>query len=97
MAGVVRGHREVARVLASSFELIVCDDGSTDGTWELVKQLAQTNPVIVAHEQSFEPFTESIRRVYSMPTVNMQKMATGGADSMPTRFMFNPRAPSSPM
>lgn len=33
MAGVVRGHREVARALASSFELIVCDDGSTDGTW----------------------------------------------------------------
>ena len=33
MAGVVRGHRDAARALASSFELIVCDDGSTDGTW----------------------------------------------------------------
>jgi dolichol-phosphate mannosyltransferase len=33
VAGVVVGHRDVARSLASSFEIIVCDDGSTDGTW----------------------------------------------------------------
>src|SRR5207249_1170818 len=33
VAGVVAGHRDVARALASSFEIIVCDDGSTDGTW----------------------------------------------------------------
>jgi dolichol-phosphate mannosyltransferase len=33
VAGVVAGHRDVARSLVSTFEIIVCDDGSTDGTW----------------------------------------------------------------
>ncbi len=32
VGGVVAGHRDVARSLASSFEIVVCDDGSTDGT-----------------------------------------------------------------
>jgi glycosyltransferase involved in cell wall biosynthesis len=39
----------------------VLDNGSEDGTWEIVKQLAESNPAIVAHEQSFEPFDESVR------------------------------------
>src|SRR5207247_187967 len=33
VAGVVAGHRDTARALASSFEIIFCDDGSTDATW----------------------------------------------------------------
>ncbi|HEV8536713.1 MAG TPA: glycosyltransferase family 2 protein [Candidatus Limnocylindria bacterium] len=33
VAGVVNGHRDLARALAPDFEIIVCDDGSTDGTW----------------------------------------------------------------
>jgi len=33
VAGVIAGHRDVARSLVSTFEIIVCDDGSTDGTW----------------------------------------------------------------
>lgn len=33
VAGVVNGHGDVARALASSFEIVVCDDGSTDRTW----------------------------------------------------------------
>ena len=33
MAGVVAGHRDIARAPASSFEIIVFDDGNTDATW----------------------------------------------------------------
>lgn len=46
MAGVVRGHREAARALASSFELIVCDDGSTDGTWAYRASLCSRRLVV---------------------------------------------------
>jgi glycosyltransferase involved in cell wall biosynthesis len=41
--------------------IYVLDNGSDDGTWELVKQLEKQSSVIVAHEQTFEPFTEAIR------------------------------------
>jgi glycosyltransferase involved in cell wall biosynthesis len=41
--------------------IYVLDNGSEDGTWELVRRLARENRVIVAHEQSFAPFTEAIR------------------------------------
>jgi dolichol-phosphate mannosyltransferase len=44
VAGVVAGHRDVARSLASSFEIIVCDDGSTDGTWAALEASRETYP-----------------------------------------------------
>ncbi len=42
VAGVVAGHRDVARSLASSLEIIVCDDGSTDGTWAALEAARAT-------------------------------------------------------
>jgi len=41
--------------------IYVLDNGSDDGTWDVVKRLGRSDPVIVPHEQSFEPFTEFIR------------------------------------
>jgi glycosyltransferase involved in cell wall biosynthesis len=41
--------------------IYVLDNGSDDGTWELVKRMARENPAIVAHGRSLEPFTDSLR------------------------------------
>jgi glycosyltransferase involved in cell wall biosynthesis len=55
----------ITHTLRSAMEwcdaIYVLDNGSEDGTWEIVKQLAHSNPAIVAHERSSEPFTEFIR------------------------------------
>jgi glycosyltransferase involved in cell wall biosynthesis len=42
-------------------EIYVLDNGSEDGTWQLVKQMAQQNATIIAHGQAFEPFSISLR------------------------------------
>jgi glycosyltransferase involved in cell wall biosynthesis len=41
--------------------IFVLDNGSDDGTWQVIQQLAKRNRKIVPHGQSFEPFTEFIR------------------------------------
>ncbi|TMF59588.1 MAG: glycosyltransferase [Chloroflexi bacterium] len=41
VAGVVDGHREVGRHLAGTIEILVCDDGSTDGTGPRSPRLAR--------------------------------------------------------
>jgi hypothetical protein len=41
--------------------IYVLDNGSDDGTWELVKRMARENPAIVAHGRSSEPFTDFLR------------------------------------
>lgn len=44
-----------------SDKIIVLDNGSTDGTWEIVQQLSQTQPQIVAFGQYNGPFHIGLR------------------------------------
>ena len=65
MAGVVRGHREAARALASSFELIVCDDGSTDGTWaELQRSCDEVAELRLLRNPSRRGIPLTMKRLY---------------------------------
>ena len=66
MAGVVRGHRDAARSLASSFELIVCDDGSTDGTWaELQRSCAEVSELRLLRNPSRQGIPPTMKRLYA--------------------------------
>lgn len=66
MAGVVRGHREAARALASSFELIVCDDGSTDGTWaELQRSCLEVAELRLLRNPSRQGIPPTMKRLYA--------------------------------
>jgi glycosyltransferase involved in cell wall biosynthesis len=66
VAGVVRGHRDVARALASSVELIVCDDGSTDGTWaELQRSCAEIAELRLLRNPLRQGITATMKRLYA--------------------------------
>ena len=66
MAGVVRGHRDVARSLSSSFELIVCDDGSTDGTWaELQRTCMDVAELRLLRNPSRQGIPPTMKRLYA--------------------------------
>jgi dolichol-phosphate mannosyltransferase len=66
VAGVVNGHRDVARSLASDFEIIVCDDGSTDATWaELEKARAAVSELRLLRNPSREGIPFTMKRLYA--------------------------------
>jgi hypothetical protein len=41
--------------------IFVYDNGSTDGTWDIVNELAKTNPKIVPFKQEAKPFRDGLR------------------------------------
>jgi len=66
VAGVVRGHRDVARALASSVEVVVCDDGSTDGTWaELQRSCAEIAELRLLRNPKRLGIPATMKRLYA--------------------------------
>jgi len=66
VAGVVAGHRDTARALASSFEIIVCDDGSTDATWAALEaSRAATSELRLMRNPSRSGIPFSMKRLYA--------------------------------
>jgi len=66
VAGVVRGHRDVARALASTVEVIVCDDGSTDGTWaELRRSCAEIAELRLLRNPLRQGIPATMKRLYA--------------------------------
>ncbi|HEV8229063.1 MAG TPA: glycosyltransferase family 2 protein [Candidatus Limnocylindria bacterium] len=46
VAGVVRAHADMGRKIATGCEVLVCDDGSTDGTWRVLETVAHGDPSV---------------------------------------------------
>jgi glycosyltransferase involved in cell wall biosynthesis len=64
--GVIRGHAETARGLVGSFEIVCCDDGSTDGTSAALSAAAERCPeLIVLSNGTNRGIPATMRRLYA--------------------------------
>lgn len=66
VGGVVGGHAEAARTLATSFEIVCCDDGSTDGTRAAIAAAARDLPeVVMLVDDVNRGISATMRRLYA--------------------------------
>ncbi len=67
VGGVIRGHRDVASRVARDFEIIVCDDGSTDGTGAALAAAKGDVPelAVVTNERNLG-IPATMRRLYGL-------------------------------
>lgn len=67
VADVVRDHVRAGRALASSFEILVCDDGSTDSTWAVLDGLRPGIPELrLVRNPSNIGITRSMKRLFDV-------------------------------
>lgn len=67
VAAVVRDHAAMARRLVSSFEILVCDDGSTDATWPILEALRAEIPELgLIRNGTNLGITRSMKRLFGI-------------------------------
>lgn len=67
VAAVIRDHHAACRRLASHFEILVCDDGSTDATWEVIQALGAQLPELVPLRNPVNRgITPTMKRLFSL-------------------------------
>lgn len=65
VADVVRDHARACRLLAASFEILVCDDGSTDRTWAVLDALRAEVPALgLIRNDANIGITRSMKRLF---------------------------------
>lgn len=66
VAGVVSGHQKVAASIAAGFEIIVCEDGSSDGTWPALLEASGTIPELrLIRHQANLGIPRAMKRLYA--------------------------------
>jgi glycosyltransferase involved in cell wall biosynthesis len=69
VADVVRDHARAGRALGPSFEILVCDDGSTDPTWAVLERLRAEVPQLgLIRNQTNIGITRSMKRLFAAAT-----------------------------
>ena len=64
--GVVEGHAAEARGLGCSFEIVACDDGSTDGTWDALAATTVAVPELrVVRNDRNRGIPDTMKRLYA--------------------------------
>ena len=65
-AGVVEGNAAAARDLGCAFEILACDDGSSDGTRAALESAGRTVPELrVLHHASNRGIPDTMKRLYA--------------------------------
>lgn len=64
--GVVRTHQQMAASLARSFEIVVCDDGSSDGTWNALLAAREAVPELqLFRHETNQDIPATMKRLYA--------------------------------
>lgn len=65
VGGVIAGHHATASELAETFEIVVCDDGSTDGTSAVLSSAASSMPElhVITHSAN-QGIPSTLRQLY---------------------------------
>ena len=66
IGGVINGHAAVATSFGCTFEIVACDDGSTDGTWAAMEAATARVPVLrLLRNDGNRGIAETMKRLYA--------------------------------